>query len=141
MGLHACMCVHWSHRQTHGSQWSGGYYRGVEHRGTRPITNRQAPHINPLCTDAFVSPSVCSLSLSLLSDSNQFSFPCHQVPMFQHVGPHIYTFCFAVIGMLSLTWPVSNATLKTNTWNQYTFLINVKKSRCQIFILGCSFRC
>lgn len=57
-----CMCVQCSHRQTHGSLRSGEYYRGVDHRRTRPITNRQAPHINPLHSDA--SPLCLSVSLS-----------------------------------------------------------------------------
>lgn len=61
--LCACVCVHCSHRQTHGSLRSGEYYRGVDHRGTRPIANRQAPLINPFHTDA--SPLRLCLSLSV----------------------------------------------------------------------------
>lgn len=63
--LRVCMCVQCSHRQTHGSLRSGEYYRGVDHRRTRPITNRQAPHINPLHSDA--SPLCLSVSLSFFS--------------------------------------------------------------------------
>lgn len=68
-GVRVCMCVHCSHRQTHGSLRSGEYYRGVDHRGTRPIANRQAPLINPLHTDAFplcLSLSLCQSVFSLL---------------------------------------------------------------------------
>lgn len=63
--MHArlCMCVHCSHRQTHGSLRSGEYYREVDHRGTRLVAKRQAPLINPLHTDAF--PLCLSVSLTL----------------------------------------------------------------------------
>lgn len=64
------VCAHWSHRQTHGSLRSGEYYRGVDHRETRPITKRQAPHINPLNTDASVSPSDFSLCLLCLTPTH-----------------------------------------------------------------------
>lgn len=59
-----CMCASLGHRQTHGNLRSNEYYRGVDHRGTSPITNRQAPHINLLSIDACVFLSACLFSSS-----------------------------------------------------------------------------
>lgn len=65
-----CICVQCVHRQTHRSLRSGGYYRGVDHRGTRPTANRQALLINSLHTDA----SPLCLCVSLPSSLRLFSF-------------------------------------------------------------------
>lgn len=76
--MRVCMCVHCSHRQTHGSLRSSEYYRGVDHRGTRPLANRQAPLINPLHTDAFSPLSLfVTLSFSPLLPLCVSLFFCH----------------------------------------------------------------
>lgn len=117
--LRVCMCVQCSHRQTHGSLRSGEYYRGVDHRRTRPITNRQAPHINPLHSDA--SPLCLSVSLSFFFFPSSFMgllclTPAHSPPIASHTSvlTRSLSYRHIRIGMF-----LSNEGEKIDIWNQY----------------------
>lgn len=91
------MCASWGHRQTHGSLRSNEYYKGVDHRGTRPITHRQAPHISPLYTDTSLSASLFSIflhSVFCLSPTN--SDLCVHPDVFMSALNHTSHICLPI---------------------------------------------